>query len=181
MEMSGLSSGSSVLRTDPSGCNKVDPANGIIRSTRRRGRSGTQHLLEDVAIELMRSGETMQRVLAHTPANDAQRTARREIVTALRNALDARRQRIIVSQSNVGSVKWVGLLLQALVTLIAIAMVHRDIRLTCAIAMTLFSTAIALSVFMIASYNRPFTGKISVGPELLQQVISREVKAASDH
>jgi hypothetical protein len=47
--------------------------------------------------------------------------------------------------------------------------------------MTLFSTAIALSVFLIASYNRPFTGEISVGPELLQQVISREVKAASDH
>jgi uncharacterized MnhB-related membrane protein len=125
--------------------------------------------------------ETMQRVLAHTPASDAQRMARREIVTSLRNALDARRQRIIVSQSNVGSVKWTGLLLQALVTLIAIAMVHSDNRLTCAIAMTLFSIAIALSVFLIASYNRPFTGEISVGPELLQQVISGEVKATSDH
>jgi hypothetical protein len=40
--------------------------------------------------------------------------------------------------------------------------------------MTLFSTAIALSVFLIASYNRPFTGEISVGPELFQQMISRE-------
>src|SRR5262249_59030315 len=52
--------------------------------------------------------ETMQRVLAHTPANDAQRTARREIVTSLRSALDARGQRIIVSQSNGASVMWAG-------------------------------------------------------------------------
>src|SRR5262249_5755532 len=46
--------------------------------------------------------ETMQRVLAHTPANDAQRTARREIVTSLRKGLDPRPQRINVRQSNVG-------------------------------------------------------------------------------
>jgi uncharacterized MnhB-related membrane protein len=125
--------------------------------------------------------EAVQRVLAYTPAHDGQRTAQREIVTSLRNAIDARRERIIVSQSNVSSVKWASLLLQALVTLIAIAMVHSDNRLTCAIAMTLFSTAIALSVFLIASYNRPFTGAISVGPGLLQQVIPRESKATSDH
>jgi hypothetical protein len=108
------------------------------------------------------------------PTNDGQRTAQREIVTSLQNAIDARRQRIIISQSGVGSVKWTGLLLQALVTLIAIAMVHCDNRLTCGIALTLFSTGVALSVLLIAAYNRPFTGEISVGPELLQQVIPGE-------
>jgi Protein of unknown function (DUF4239) len=63
--------------------------------------------------------EAVQRVLAYTPTNDGQRTAQREIVTSLRDAFDARRQRIIVSQSTVSSVKWAVLLLQALVTLIA--------------------------------------------------------------
>ena len=50
-------------------------------------------------------------------------------------------------------------------------MVHSDHRLTCAIPVTLFATGIAL---LIAAYSRPFTGDISVRPELLQQVIPSE-------
>jgi hypothetical protein len=41
------------------------------------------------------------------------RSAQREIITALDSALDARRQRIIVSQAEVNSVKWWCLFLQA--------------------------------------------------------------------
>ena len=47
--------------------------------------------------------------LGLTPRSDV-RSAQREIVTAVQNALDARRQRIIVSQSGVNWVKWTGLL-----------------------------------------------------------------------
>ena len=36
----------------------------------------------------------------------------------------------------------------------------------------LFATGIALSLLLIAAYNRPFTGEISVGPDLLKQVIT---------
>jgi multisubunit Na+/H+ antiporter MnhC subunit len=84
--------------------------------------------------------------------------------------LEARRQRIVISQSTVTTVKWAKLLLQALCALIAIAMVHSDNRTTCRIALMLFATGIALSVLLIAAYSRPFTGEISVGPELLKQV-----------
>jgi hypothetical protein len=121
--------------------------------------------------------EALQDILVFKPADDNQRMAQQEIVKALHTALDARRQRIIISQSTVSSVKWAGLLLQALCTLIAIAMVHSDNRLTCAIALTLFATGIALSVLLIASYSRPFTGDISVGPDLLKQVITSETSA----
>jgi predicted small integral membrane protein len=86
-------------------------------------------------------------------------------------SLEGRRQRIVISESALGTVKWVGILLQGLCTLVAIAMVHSNNRLTCAIALTLFSTGIALSMLLIAAYSRPFT---SVGPELLKQVIPRE-------
>ena len=95
-------------------------------------------------------------------------------MAALNRALDARRQRIIISQSEVGPVKWAAILLQGLCTLIAIAMVHSDNRLACAIAVALFATGIALSSLLIAAYSRPFTGEISVKPELLQQVIPSE-------
>ncbi len=119
----------------------------------------------------------LQRVLALAPANDGQTTAQREMADALQNALDARRQRIIISHSTVNAVKWAGLLLQALCTLIAIAMVHSDNRITCAIATILFATGVALSVLLIASHSRPFTGDISVGPELLMTVLDEVTSA----
>ena len=113
------------------------------------------------------------------PQDESQRTAQREIVAALHRALDARRQRIIISQSEVGPVKWAAILLQGLCALIAIAIVHSDNRLTCAIAVGLFATGFALSSLLIAAYSRPFTGEISVKPELLQDVVPSE--AATSH
>ena len=100
------------------------------------------------------------------------------MVKALHTALDARRQRIVISKSSVGTVKWAAILLQGLLTLVAIAMVHSDNRLTCAIALTLFATGIALSLLLIAAYSRPFTGEISVRPDLLKQVIPSESAAS---
>jgi len=116
----------------------------------------------------------LQNTLAAVPADDGQRTAQRDIISALETAFEARRQRIVISQSTVSSVKWAGLLLQALCALVAIAMVHSDNRMTCRIALMLFATGIALSVLLIAAYSRPFTGEISVGPELLKQVVTHQ-------
>jgi hypothetical protein len=116
--------------------------------------------------------DALKTTIAVTAADDGQKMAQQEILRALQTALDARRQRIIVSQSAVSSVKWAGLLLQALCTLIAIAMVHSDNRLTAAIALGLFSTGVAVAILLIASYSRPFTGEVSVGPELLKQVMT---------
>ena len=116
--------------------------------------------------------EELHDILTLKPADDSQRTAQGEMVKALETALDARRQRIVVSESTVGTVKWAGILLQGLITLVAIAMVHSDNRLACAITLSLFATGIALSLLLIAAYSRPFTGEISVGRDLLKQVIT---------
>jgi hypothetical protein len=118
--------------------------------------------------------EALKSALVLTPVDEGQKIAQREIVTTLEQALDARRQRIIISQSTVSSTKWLALILQALCALIAIAMVHSDNRLTCGIALTLFATGIALSLLLIAAYSRPFN---SLGPALLKQVIASESAA----
>jgi hypothetical protein len=115
--------------------------------------------------------EALHLTLALTPNNQGQQTAQREITTALENALDARRQRIIISQSQVNWVKWLCLCLQAACTLLAIAMVHCDNRLASAIAMGLFAIGVAASLLLILSYDRPFTGELSVGPNPLLQVM----------
>ena len=116
--------------------------------------------------------EELHDTLTLKPADDSQKIAQSEMLRALETALDARRQRIVVSESTVGRVKWAGILLMGLCTLVAIAMVHSDNQFSCAIAMTLFATGMALSLLLIAAYSRPVTGEISVRPDLLKQVIT---------
>lgn len=108
------------------------------------------------------------------PNTQGQQIAQREIITALENALDARRQRIEISQSQVNWIKWSCLYLQAACALFAIAMVHSDSPGASAITMGLFATGVAASVLLIAAYDRPFTGEISVGPDPLLQVLPAE-------
>jgi hypothetical protein len=119
--------------------------------------------------------------LAMKPADNRERSAQPEMVRALHTALDARRQRIVISESAVGGVKWLGILLQGLCTLVAIAMVHSDNRRACAMTLMLFATGIALSVLLIAAYSRPFMGENSVGPGLLKQVIASKATLGTNH
>src|SRR5262249_29980037 len=86
-------------------------------------------------------------------------------------ALDARRQRIIISQSEVNWVKWLCLGLQAVCALLAIAMVHSDDRLTSAITLSLFGVGVAASLLLILAHDRPFTGELAVSPNPLLQVM----------
>jgi Protein of unknown function (DUF4239) len=119
--------------------------------------------------------EELHDTLVLKPTDDSQRTAQVEMVKALHTALDARRQRIVISEASVGTVKWVGILLQGLCLLVAVAVVYSDNRLTCAITLSLFATGVALSVLLIAAYSRPFNGGgYFVAPELLKQVIASE-------
>jgi hypothetical protein len=115
--------------------------------------------------------EALQLVVSMTPQGAGQQAAQREIIVALGSALDARRQRIIVSQAEVNSVKWWCLYLQAICELLVIAAVHCDNRLASAMAMGLFATGVAASVLLIAAHDRPFTGQISIGPGPLLQIM----------
>src|SRR5499426_569467 len=121
--------------------------------------------------------EGLRMALALKPASEGQIIAQRELVASLETALEARRQRIIISQAGVNWVKWTGLLVQAACMLIAIAMVHSDNWRSAALALWLFATGIAICLLLIASHNRPFTGEISVRPDVLRQVSPPEPAA----
>jgi uncharacterized MnhB-related membrane protein len=115
--------------------------------------------------------EALQATLAFMPSTEGQKTAQRELANALETALDARRQRIMISQSQVNLVKWSSLFVQAICALFAIAMVHSDNRLASIIAMGVFATGVAASVLLILAHDRPFTGEISIKPDPLLQVM----------
>jgi len=118
--------------------------------------------------------EGLQIALSILPRNEAQTIAQRELVSSLQSARDARRQRIIISESTINWVKWAVVDVLAVLILLTIAIVHSDNRATAAISMAVFSVAVAACIVLIASHNRPFTGEISVGPALLLEVLPGE-------
>jgi hypothetical protein len=109
--------------------------------------------------------------LSLSPQREGQVAAQREMVTSLESALDARRQRIILSRSSIDWVKWTVLLTQAGLTLLAIAMVHSDNRTANRIVLAIFATGVSVAILLIASHSRPFTGQMSVTPAALLQVM----------
>ena len=115
-------------------------------------------------------GEALGLALALPTTGQGQVAAQRAIVESLDNALDARRQRILVSRSEVNWVKWFVLIVEAVCTLTGIAMVHSDNRAAARIAMGLFATASAVCILLLVAHDRPFTGQLSVRPTPLLNV-----------
>jgi hypothetical protein len=115
--------------------------------------------------------QALKLTLSLDPKTPGQNIAQREMVTALQTALDARRQRIVLSGSAVNAVKWAAVLAQAGLMLIAIALVHCDTPTTNRIILGLFATGVAAAIVLVAANSRPFSGAISVQPTLLLQVM----------
>jgi len=105
-----------------------------------------------------------------TPRSDGEKAAQQQMITSLQSAFDARRQRIILSESSLNWVKWVGLIFVAVLTLIAIAFVHCDNRLAAGLAMGLFTAAAAGSLILLAVQQRPFSGEFAIRPDPLIKV-----------
>jgi hypothetical protein len=128
------------------------------------------HRAATLAVVSAPLASALQLALALPAKTPGQVDAQREMVSSLQNALDARRQRIIVSESSVNWAKWAAMLALGILTLVAIAFVHSANRKTAAIAIALFAGAIAISVVMIAVQDRPFAGPFRIKPTVLEQV-----------
>jgi Protein of unknown function (DUF4239) len=147
----------------------------LIRSYIAEAKVQEWPLMANRAITLTKApstlAEAMQFMLSLQANGSGQQIAQREIISALQNAMDARRQRLTISQSQVTGIKWFCLYLQAICALIAIALVHSDNRLASILSMLLFATGVATAVLLIAAHDRPFIGEISVSADPLLQVM----------
>ena len=115
-------------------------------------------------------GEALEMAIALPVVGEGQVDAQREIVANLGSALEARRQRVFVSRSAIDWVKWFALIVQAVCTLAAIAIVHIDNRAAARLALGVFGTATAACMFLLLAHDRPFTGHLSARPTPLLQV-----------
>lgn len=114
--------------------------------------------------------DALRFALSLKPNSDGQIVAQREMVAALENAFDARRHRLILSGSGVNWIKWTCLFAQAILVVAAIGIAHIENRVAAALAMAIFAGGVVVSVALIASHDRPFSGSISVKPTVLLQV-----------
>jgi hypothetical protein len=104
-------------------------------------------------------------------SDDGQRVYQRDIIDALEKVREARRERILISEDDAGNLRFLGLVVIGLCLLTWIALVHSDNRRSCAIALALFATVIAMSSLLIVSYTNPFSGGHALSPRILQEVM----------
>lgn len=112
-------------------------------------------------------------ILAINPDHAGHRLAQERVVEAIQKALEARRQRILLSRTSVGAVKWLALTVLAGLLLATIAMIHVDRVVTMVVTLAIFATAAGFRILQILAYDRPFAaGGIQVSPAPLREVLS---------
>src|SRR5690349_16850755 len=126
--------------------------------------------LPPIAVPL---ADALHLAVGFDPRTNGETVAQREIVSSLQDAFDARRQRIIVSDASINAVKWAGLLALAALSLLAIAVVHSGNRTTARITTAGFAVAVAVVITMLVAQDRPFSGQLGLGPDVLEQVLPR--------
>jgi uncharacterized membrane protein (DUF485 family) len=107
------------------------------------------------------------------PQSEPETVTQRELVASLQDALAARRERIVLSESGINTVKWLGLLSLAALALASIGLVHSGNRVTAGIAMGVFALAVAVVITMLAAEDQPFVGQLGIDPDVLEQVVPR--------
>lgn len=86
-------------------------------------------------------------------------------------AREARTERIMLSHDRTEMLKWLAVIVLALVTQFAIAVVHLDRSVPQRMALFLYSAAAVFAICVVAAYERPFDGPLSIPPDPLAELI----------
>ena len=124
--------------------------------------------------------EALQLTLDFKPSSQGQEVAQREMIAKLESALEARRERILISQLSISGIKWACLWVEMICVFVAIALVHANDRGAAVLAMGLFATGAAVCLLLIGVYDRPFDGQFAVRPDPLIQVMPEASNPPSD-
>ena len=110
-------------------------------------------------------------LLSFKPANPGQQIAQERTEAAIERVLEARRDRIVLSQATIAPMEWNVILILATLVLLVIAVVHIDWPITIALNLFIFSTAVAVCLILLMVNDRPFShGGASLDLRVLQQV-----------
>ena len=112
-------------------------------------------------------------LVAFAPATEGQKTAQQRAIGAITQALEARRNRIFLSEAAIAPIQWIVVLISHGLILLTLGMVHIDRRWTAAASMLIVSTAVAASLVLLMDYDRPLgLGGIKLEPVALREIES---------
>lgn len=86
-------------------------------------------------------------------------------------AREARGDRLSLSDDRVERLKWLSVLLLALMTQIALCAVHLDRAAPQRLALAIFTVAGVIAICVVAAYERPFDGPIRIPPDPLAEIL----------
>lgn len=112
-------------------------------------------------------------LLAFRPQTPGQEIAQKGAVAAIERALAARRSRILLSEAAIGTIQWVAVFVLCALVLLTIAIIHVDTRITAAINLFIFATAIVVCLLILMVNDRPYApGGNTVTPHALHELNS---------
>jgi hypothetical protein len=115
--------------------------------------------------------EAMSLILSLDTADAGQRLAQQRALTALELALDARRQRILLSEAPTMPMQWITIVVLAFLLLSFVAVVHIELPIPTALSLFTLSTAIGVCMVLLLVNERPLSqGGFFIGPDVLRQV-----------
>jgi hypothetical protein len=115
--------------------------------------------------------DAVRTLLSFVPAQPGQQLAQQRALVALEQALEARRGRIMLSQTVIAPIQWIVIFTLAALVLPTIAMVHIDRPVTTAINLFIFSSAVAACLALLVVCDRPFAaGGNTVEPAALREI-----------
>jgi hypothetical protein len=98
----------------------------------------------------------MGAILSFAPVGASQQLTQNRALIAVEDAIEFRRYRVNLSRAEIAPVQWAVIVVLSGLILITLAAIHINARLAMAIAMFVFSTAVAMCLVLLMVYDRPF-------------------------
>jgi hypothetical protein len=115
--------------------------------------------------------EALTTLLSFDPQHAGQRVAQQDIAHAIEGALQARRNRILLSEAGISPPQWIVIIVLDALILLTIAMLHVGRHATTAINLFVFSTAVAACLIILMINDRPFnSGGVMIERRPLHEV-----------
>lgn len=105
-------------------------------------------------------------------ANDVKPSVHSYMLSLVKTVADSRQSRVSLVSNHVWQFAWAGLFILGFLTQFSIGLSHQDKPHAAALALVLYSTAVVVSLWLIAVQDNPFRSEIwQVSPKPIQAVI----------
>lgn len=116
----------------------------------------------------------MAELLALRPAQPEQQIGQQRALAAIEHAFEARRNRITLSEAEIAAIQWAVIGVLALLICVIIAAIHVNEPVAMAIALFVFSTAMAACLVLLMENDRPFSaGGITLSPSAFREIVPK--------